>query len=201
MTRQEEYEMILKIRNKDLGFEHIVQKYDKFLWRKVHQYYIVGQEDDDKYSWALHSLHKAVSTFDNQVKFLTYLGTIIDNDFLGLIRKAQGERNGDVHYHNCIRLNKVISNESGQDTELGSFIPSDVFVQEVRCNEIRRLLESFIASLQEDNRTLLELYLLQNATQVQIAQRMKLSQSVISRRINKLLLELKAELTSHGFVY
>ena len=123
MTRQEEYEMILKIRNKEIDFEQIVKQYEKLLWRKVRQYSIVGQEDEDKYSCALYALHKAVSTFDNRSKFSNYLGHIIDNDFLSLIRKAQGERNGDVNYVGCVRLNKVINPDGEQEAELGSVIP------------------------------------------------------------------------------
>lgn len=200
MTRQEEYEMILKIRNKEIDFECIVQQYEKLLWRKVHQYSIVGQEDEDKYSCALYALHKAVSTFDNRSKFSNYLGHIIDNDFLSLIRKAQGERNGDVNYVGCVRLNKVINPDGEQEAELGSVIPCDALREEVKCNTIKQMLYSFVDSLSESDKEILELYLFHNVKQSDIAKQIGATQSCVSRRINKMLLSFKQQLLDNGLL-
>lgn len=200
MTRQEENEMILKIRNKELDFSVAVEQYDKFLWKKIHSYSIVGQEVDDMYSHALMCLHTSIEKYDDSygVGFTTYLGTVLDRKFLALIQRAQGQRGGDVNYFKCDRLNRIALRDESRGHEFGELIPDNDSVKEIETNVAMSIVRKALDALDEGAKELLELHLFTELPQRDIAEKIGKSQAVVSRRIKKYLVLLQQEMVKQG---
>jgi RNA polymerase sigma factor (sigma-70 family) len=195
MTPQEEYEKILKIRNKEISFDEAVKSYKGMLVKKSKSYHIAGQDKDDLYSCSMYSLYKAVNTFDGSGSFIKYLGYIIDNDFKSMIRKSWGERNGDIHYTNCARLNKpVAAHVDGNFVEMGELLPTNLSLDCLDYNLLIPIVKEAMIALPPEVQKLLQLHLFEECNQQEIAKEFGVLQSTISRRIQRSLLLLQKEL-------
>lgn len=85
-----DYELIYLIRFNECehALNFMYQKYQKFIWKHIHQLHLEQKEHDDFHQEGLLTLHKAIQTFNDtyQKSFTKYFELILKRHFYGLIR-------------------------------------------------------------------------------------------------------------------
>ena len=166
---------------------HVVKKYTNSL------------EVDDLLSVGTIGLIKAIDTFDynKKVQLSTYAARCINNEILMLIR-------ANKKHKNVVSLNSLTSNnEEDNDLELKDVIASDedeLFIQvdnNLTMQKIRKIIDIY---LDEREKTIIILrYGLNNQkalTQKEVADKLGISRSYISRIENKALAVIKSNFES-----
>ena len=166
---------------------HVVKKYTNSL------------EVDDLLSVGTIGLIKAIDTFDynKKVQLSTYAARCINNEILMLIR-------ANKKHKNVVSLNSLTSNnEEDNDLELKDVIASDedeLFIQvdnNLTMQKIKKIIENY---LDEREKTIITLrYGLNNQkalTQKEVADKLGISRSYISRIENKALSVIKSNFES-----
>lgn len=148
---------------------------------------------DELISIGTFGLIRAVDTFDPESgnKFSTYAGRCITNAVLMELRKEK-------RYRRSISLNTVLyqSGEGGSRLELEMTLRTepDEVSKAVEYEAEKTLLMKTIAALPEKQRQVIQMHFLQGFTQQQVANRLGLSQSYVSRFEKRTLVDLKARI-------
>jgi RNA polymerase sigma factor (sigma-70 family) len=82
-------DLIYRYQSNEDVFEEILKKYDNLIYKTINKYSnTLLYTKEDKYQVALISLVKALKSFDitKNIKFSTYLTTIIQNDMNTIFR-------------------------------------------------------------------------------------------------------------------
>ena len=155
-----------------------------------------GIEYEDLISTGAIGLIKAVRTFklDKNIRLATYASRCIENEILMQLRKTSKIKND-------ISLDKPLSEDyDGNQLVLGDIIPSDEDVEEYAVDKPgdKQLIGDLIAKLNNREREIMILrYGLmghQELTQREVALKLGISQSYISRLEKRILGEMKVEL-------
>ncbi len=139
-------------------------------------------------------LVKAVNTFkrDKNIKLVTYASRCIENEILMFYRKVS-KRKKEISFDEPLNIDSD-GNELLLSDILGT--DSDIVVKEVEKNEDKRQLLKAINSLKEQEQMILRMrYGLQQEeyTQKEIAHKLGISQSYISRLEKRIIDKLKQE--------
>jgi RNA polymerase sporulation-specific sigma factor len=141
-------------------------------------------------------LIKAINTFrsDKNIKLATYASRCIENEILMYIRKNSQSR-GDISIDEPLNVDWD-GNELLLSDVLGS--EEDSVSYELEQAEERRVIREAVEKLQERERLIIEmrygLFGRKEMTQKEVADRLGISQSYISRLEKKIILELRAEI-------
>ncbi|MDY0210463.1 MAG: sigma factor [Acholeplasma sp.] len=96
-----DYELIYLVRDQQdmMALELMFEKYDKFIHKKISQFYIFDSDREDFHQEGLIMLHKAILTFKDGFNktFLRYFETILERRFINLTNKRK-------RYHNQMTL-------------------------------------------------------------------------------------------------
>lgn len=88
-----DYELIYMVQDQQdmVALDILFTKYDKFIHKKISQFYIFDSEREDFYQEGLISLHKAVMTFKDTYNktFMRYFETILERKFINLNQKRK----------------------------------------------------------------------------------------------------------------
>lgn len=153
-------------------------------------------EYEDLISIGAVGLIKAVRTFrlDKNIRLATYASRCIENEILMQIRKT-------VKVKNDISLDKPLSEDcDGNELVLGDIIPADEDIEEKTVDKPsdNQLIHNFIAKLGRREREIMTLrYGLmgqEELTQREVALKLGISQSYISRLEKRILGQMKLEL-------
>lgn len=141
-------------------------------------------------------LMKAIGTFraDKGIKLATYASRCIENEILMFLRKASVRR-GEISIDEPLHT----------DTDGGELLLSDILgsdddavSRELEEEEERMLVRSTVAALSEREREIIELRFGlsggRELTQKEVADRLRISQSYISRLEKRIMAELKEKL-------
>ncbi|MBQ2767895.1 MAG: RNA polymerase sporulation sigma factor SigE [Clostridia bacterium] len=141
-------------------------------------------------------LIKAINTFhaDRNIKLATYASRCIENEILMYIRKNSGRR--------CeVSIDEPLNVDwDGNELLLSDILGSDEdsVCRDIEADEDRRTIRAAVARLDEREREIIELrYGLRGGrelTQKEVADRMGISQSYISRLEKKIILHLRGEI-------
>ncbi len=86
-----DYELIYLVQNHQDGIalEFLFKKYEKLIWKYVHQYNVPYYEQDDFFQEGLLMLHKAIMTFDESKNktFTRYFELILKRKFWALLKR------------------------------------------------------------------------------------------------------------------
>lgn len=134
---------------------------------------------------------KAVKTFDSSkgYKLLTYACHCIENEFKAFFRRFN-------KYNKEQELNRIIAvDKYGNNlTVLDFYIDKNAVVDEVMKKVEVIELEKSVKKLPRKLQNVVHMYYFENKTQFEIAKHFKVSQSYVSRLIEKALNKLKDEL-------
>ncbi len=144
-------------------------------------------------------LMKAVKTFnpDKNIKLATYASRCIENEILMYLRKASNSKT-ELSFDEPLSIDWD-GNEMTLSEVLGT--EPDEISEAIEYDDEKRLLRYVIAHLPEKERELMELRFGLNChtqlTQKQLADRMGISQSYISRLEKRILSKIKNEMQKH----
>lgn len=155
---------------------HVIKRLD--LYNKLEDYFDIG----------LIGLCKAAQTFkpENGSRFSTYACVCIRNDILMEIRNEN--RQCDAY---AISFSSIISSSKDNDLSLEDILSDYELENDILNREELISLITSIEKLNEEDKTIINLYFYQNKTQKQIAQILNMSQAQASRRIQRALNNLR----------
>lgn len=194
----EEYDVLLKIKNGDDDARGIlIERNLRLVVYLAQRFENTGANLDDLTSIGTIGLIKAVGTFnmDKNIKFATYASRCIENEILMYLRKTQKTKT-DVSLDEPLSVDK-----DGNELVLGDIVGTDAdFVyKEIESKVENEMLVGLLDGLDEREKYIMELrYGLakdtQNElTQKEVADKLNISQSYISRIEKKVLSKLKRD--------
>lgn len=139
-------------------------------------------------------LIKGVKTYklDKNIKLATYASRCIDNEILMFLRKNK-KRMGEVSFEDSINLDSE-GNELHIEDVFGT--DDDIVEKSIECKDDKALLESEVKKLNERDKEIIEfrygLFGRKELTQKELADKLSISQSYISRIEKKVIKKLKA---------
>lgn len=144
-------------------------------------------------------LMKAVKTFnpDKNIKLATYASRCIENEILMYLRKASNSKT-ELSFDEPLSVDWD-GNEMTLSEVLGT--EADEISEAIEYDDEKRLLRYVVAHLPDKERELMELRFGLNRqtqlTQKQLADRMGISQSYISRLEKRILMKIRTEMQKH----
>lgn len=180
--------------------EHLVldnQRLVHYIIRKL-GITLKSSEYEDIVSIGTIGLVKAAITFDSskKIKFSTYASRCINNEIFIYYRKAK-------KYANDISIDEPIGNDKeGKELTLIEAIedPESNFVEEIECEESFIQLVSIILNYLEGKNRLVILYQMGNMSQIDIAEKLNIAQSYVSRILTKSINEIR-KIANHQAQY
>ena len=151
---------------------------------------------EDLISIGTMGLMKAISTFspEKNIKLATYASRCIENEILMFLRKTAGQKR-EISFDEPLNVDWD-GNELLLSDVLGS--EADLVCRPIEEQEERTLVRRSVSRLSERERTIVELrYGLRGGremTQKEVADKLGISQSYISRLEKKIMAELRAEI-------
>lgn len=158
--------------------------------KKLNMYHLL----EEYYDVGMIGLVKASKKYtEEKGKFSTYACTCIANEILLEVRKQKsGKRNAEV-----ISINKVIySDDSGSITIEDTISSNECIEEKIIEEEQYRIMYKLIDELKASDKELIKNYYgigREKMTQLELAKCMKQSQAQISRRIEKLIKEMRSK--------
>ncbi len=91
-----DYELIYMVQDHQdmMALDILFTKYDKFIHKKISQFYVFDSDRDDFYQEGLISLHKSILTFKDSYNktFMRYFETVLERKFINLNQKRKRYR-------------------------------------------------------------------------------------------------------------
>lgn len=176
-----------------LSIEDCLKEYEKYIHSQCISYNktllgkgINGQsyDYDDLYQIASLSLMKAYDNYDYSTnnKFLTYYSLVLANDLNQLIRKTNRASKSNINLTSFEA--SVFTDSDGNEVGLIDLIPckeichADTIIQSETIND-------FLNSLPERKKKIFDMYYFENKTNIEIGKELNISQSYVSRILNK----------------
>lgn len=194
----EEYDVLLKIKNGDDDARGLlIERNLRLVVYLAQRFENTGANLDDLTSIGTIGLIKAVGTFnmDKNIKFATYASRCIENEILMYLRKTQKTKT-DVSLDEPLSVDK-----DGNELVLGDIVGTDTdFVyKEIESKVENEMLVGLLDGLDEREKYIMKLRygLAKDAqnelTQKEVADKLNISQSYISRIEKKVLSKLKRD--------
>ena len=196
LSAEREAELLKKSRNGDDGARNeLIEHNLRLVAHIVKKYYNTGADQDDMISIGTIGLIKAVNTFcpDKNIKLATYASRCIENEILMYIRK-------NSHSKNDISLEEPLNGDwDGNELLLSDILGTDEdsVHSRIEKEEEKNIIRDAVSRLETRERTIIEMRFGFNdpkgreMTQKEVADRLGISQSYISRLEKKIILELK----------
>ncbi len=147
-------------------------------------------------------LIKAINTFraDKQIKLATYASRCIENEILMFLRKSNGAKN-EVSLDEPLNVD-YDGNELLLSDVLGT--ENDYVYKSIEETEDKKMIAKAVAGLNERDRQIIELRYGMNRggrelTQKEVADKLGISQSYISRLEKRIIVQLKDFLTKQNY--
>ncbi len=196
LSREEESEFIARLEFDDRARQVLIEHNLRLVVYIAKRFENTGTGLEDLVSIGTIGLVKAINTFraDKNIKLATYASRCIENEILMYIRKYSGTR-GEVSIDEPLNTD-LDGNELLLSDVLGSDEESVTF--EIEREEERATIRRAVASLGPREREIIELrYGMRGGeelTQKEVADRLHISQSYISRLEKKIIARLRADL-------
>lgn len=165
------------------------------------KFFNVPFEKDELIAVGAYGLLKAIDTFDisRGYKFVTYAVRCIDNEILMFMRK-------ESKYVDLDSLSKVLSEDNGNILTLGDVISDndmdliDDYIKSETILEIREVVEDLNERDKEIIKLFFGFYDDKRYNQEEIGKLFNLSQSYVSRLLDKILFNIRKKMIKRGFV-
>ncbi len=196
LTREEETEIIARLGAEDSARQLLIEHNLRLVVYIAKRFENTGAGLEDLVSIGTIGLIKAINTFqsDKNIKLATYASRCIENEILMYIRKHSGAK-AEVSIDEPLNTDwdgneLLLSDILGSDDDEISF--------EIEQFEERMAVRRAVAGLDEREREIIELRYgmggKKELTQKEVADRLGISQSYISRLEKKIIARLKAEI-------
>ncbi|MBO5203327.1 MAG: RNA polymerase sporulation sigma factor SigE [Clostridia bacterium] len=196
LTREEESEVISRLGAEDSARQLLIEHNLRLVVYIAKRFENTGAGLEDLVSIGTIGLIKAINTFqaDKNIKLATYASRCIENEILMYIRKHSGAR-AEVSIDEPLNTDwdgneLLLSDILGSDDDGISF--------EIEQLEERMAVRRAVAGLDDREREIIELRYgmggKKELTQKEVADRLGISQSYISRLEKKIIARLKAEI-------
>ena len=198
LSREEETDAIARLEFDDRARQKLIEHNLRLVVYIAKRFENTGTGLEDLVSIGTIGLVKAINTFraDKNIKLATSASRCIENEILMYIRKYSGVR-GEVSIDEPLNTDLdgnelLLSDVLGNDEESVTF--------EIEREEERAMIRRAVAGLGEREREIIELrYGMRGGdelTQKEVADRLGISQSYISRLEKKIIARLRAELSA-----
>ncbi len=198
LTREEENEVLSRLEYDEGARQILIERNLRLVVYIAKRFENVGTGLEDLISIGTIGLVKAINTFkaDKNIKLATYASRCIENEILMYIRKNSGTR--------CeVSIDEPLNTDwDGNELLLSDVLGSDEdsVLFEIEQLEERVMIRRAVASLGEREREIIELRYGMNGerelTQKEVADRLGISQSYISRLEKKIISQLKEEIVT-----
>lgn len=198
LSREEESEMIRRISEDEGARQKLIEHNLRLVVYIAKRFENTGVGIEDLVSIGTIGLIKAINTFrsDKNIKLATYASRCIENEILMYIRKHSGTR---VE----VSIDEPLNTDwDGNELLLSDILGSDddVISYEIEMMEERVRIRRAVAELDAREREIIELRYGMNGrrelTQKEVADRLGISQSYISRLEKKIIAKLRCEIES-----
>ena len=195
LTKEEEYDYTIRSMNGEVYAKNKLIEHNLrlvvFLSKK---YDNTGLDLEDLVSIGTIGLIKGVNTYklDKDIKLATYVSRCIDNEILMFLRKNK-KRKSEVSFEDSLSYDA-----EGNELHLEDILGTDknVITKKIEDKELEKLLYEEINYLKPRDREIMilryGLYNFQDLTQKEIAEKLGISQSYISRIEKKVIKKLKS---------
>ena len=197
LTRAEEAELIARMDGGDLSVRQtLIERNLRLVVYLARRFENTGINMEDLISIGTIGLIKAINTFrsDKNIKLATYASRCIENEILMYLRKNSGSR-VEVSFDEPLN-----TDWDGKELLLSDVLgtESDTVMRPIEADVDRRLLQDAVGKLPERERNIITLRFgldgKKELTQKEVADRMGISQSYISRLEKRIILRLKREI-------
>lgn len=174
---------LIKVMGKELLLteEEALKQFEKLIWKFVRE--IHGYDYEELYQVSAIGFIKAFRSYNGSVNFSTYLGTVIRNELYMYIRRNK-------RHQDLLSLDATFDDK--ESMTYGDFVADktnyeDLVIEKFQNEE----LQQCISKLNEREKLLINQYMYKHMTQIDVAEKLNLSQSYVSRlqmnTISKLL--------------
>jgi len=200
LSAQEEKELIDRLGNKEVwAKKRLVEKNLRLVVYIAKKFENSGINIEDLISIGTIGLMKAVNSFnvEKNIKLATYASRCIENEILMYLRKTQKIKT-EVSIDEPINVDA-----EGNDLALADILgtENDAMFKQVEESDNRKIVNSAIMNLEEREKVIMELRYGFNGkkelTQKEVADKLGISQSYISRIEKKVIERLKKEFNSN----
>ena len=198
LTREEESRAVERLEYDESARLMLIERNLRLVVYIAKRFENTGTGIEDLISIGTIGLVKAINTFkaDKNIKLATYASRCIENEILMYIRKHSGAR--------CeVSIDEPLNTDwDGNELLLSDVLGSDDdnILFELEQLEERAIIRRAVASLSEREREIIELRYGMNGerelTQKEVADRLGISQSYISRLEKKIISQLKEEIAT-----
>lgn len=200
LSAEEEKELIIRLSNKEEDAKKkLVEKNLRLVVYIAKKFENSGINIEDLISIGTIGLMKAVNSFNTEknIKLATYASRCIENEILMYLRKSQKIKTE-------VSIDEPINVDSeGNDLALADILgtENDAMFKQVEESDNRKIVSSAIMNLEEREKTIMELRYGFNGrkelTQKEVADKLGISQSYISRIEKKVIERLKKEFNAN----
>ena len=203
LSKHEIYKLLELIQNGDSNArEKLVEHNIRLvLYEVTGKFKNVNYDKKDLVSIGIIGLMKAINTFDTtkKVEFATYAVRCIDNEILMFIRKIKKHQNVES------LDNSVYQGSDGSDIKLEDMLSDDTNVEEdYTDNETYQIIRMIVDKLPEREQLIIKLHFGfvddKTYTQKEIADKLQISQSYVSRLVAKIVKKVGILLNEKGVV-
>ena len=200
LEKEEENEMIGRLGEDERARQKLIEHNLRLVVYIAKRFENTGIGIEDLVSIGTIGLIKAINTFkiEKSIKLATYASRCIENEILMYIRKYSGTRAE-------ISIDEPLNTDwDGNELLLSDILGSDDdrISYEIELMEERVLIRKAVASLHEREREIIELRYGMNGkrelTQKEVADKLGISQSYISRLEKKIIARLRAQIETEG---
>ena len=196
LSREEEAAIILRLHVDENARQILIEHNLRLVVYIAKRFENTGAGLEDLVSIGTIGLIKAINTFraDKNIKLATYASRCIENEILLYIRKHAGVRSE-------VSIDEPLNTDwDGNELLLSDILGNeeDIIQNEIEQMEERRMIREAVASLEPREREIIELrYGMggnRELTQKEVADRLGISQSYISRLEKKIIARLREEI-------
>lgn len=195
LTREREAELLARLSDEDARQE-VIEHNLRLVVYIARRFENTGVNIEDLISIGTIGLIKAVGTYrtDKNIKLATYASRCIENEILMYLRKNGAQRT-EVSFDEPLNTDwdgkeLLLSDVLGTD--------SDVVMQPIEADVDRQLLQTAVSHLSPRERDIITMRFglggIKELTQKEVADRLGISQSYISRLEKRIILRLRREL-------
>lgn len=202
MTREEEIQFIIGVREGVIPFEEMLKQYKSFIWQYVNRYKIAGLTYEDIYSILCGELYIALLNYDEakNIRFMTYLGTCFTNKLSVEIEYSKRKKHGAEGYERASRLDKIYPCQFGNEnvTYRDILLKGDYANEQIDINYFYDCFYEILEKEGGDFKQFIIDVLINERTFKEIADERGRTSSAIGQRYNKYIGILKKRLIQKG---